>query len=251
MSNAGYDTTLADLVIPSSSKLEYNIPLIDDFRSESSVSLPDLFILTGKPQTYKTTLAVDMLKKLIEIFPDYEAIWLDCDLKFPKYTIRQKKIDTSKLKYIECRSTEEILFALQKIEFYIDQDNIPVNTLVIDGLNSSFWIDSASILKKNIFYQTKYAIERIVSKYGLTCIVILQDLGDFQLWSPSPMCSTQIIKCNVTEAGKGFITTGEFCDQFIVDNNREFLWGKRTVVSHEMKFNQPQQQQDVDENQEI
>lgn len=246
MTRTEFDATLADLISENQSEIKYEIPLIDDFRSESAISTADLFVITGKPQSYKTTLAVDILKKIIEYNPQKNALWIDCDLKFPKHLIKHREIDLQLLKYIACKSSEDILFALQKVEFYIDHDDNNIVAVVIDSLNSSFWIDSASFAKKKIFYQMKNTIERIVSKLGVTVTVILQDLGDFTIWTPAPTCSTQMIKCVATENGKGFITTGEFCDHFILYNNRCFIWGKRTVAAHEMEFNQQQQTPEAD-----
>ena len=109
-----FDSTLSDLEINQPEE-NIGIPFIDDFRSDSAISYPDLFYITGKAQTYKTTLSVEILRNFLEISPKLTGIWIDCDFKFPTQCIIDKSVDIDRLQRIQCKCSEQILFSLKKI----------------------------------------------------------------------------------------------------------------------------------------
>lgn len=230
---------------------EIGIPMIDDYRSESAISSSDIFVISGKAQTYKTTLAVDIMQKLLDASPGSTAIWVDCDFKFPFDCIKDKGVDGSKLKIVRCKCSEEILFCLQKIH-YLAQSDSSINTVVIDGITASYWIDqvskSVSTSKKpKLFIQMKQMIDNLVAELGLKVIVTLHYLGDFQIWNSSPYCSTQFIECRCKEPGKGFIISGEMCEKFKIKEGRKFEWGKRSLAKHELEFKNEENEADAEE----
>ena len=249
MESSFFDATLNDIIL-NTRKTSIGIPIIDDLRSESAASSSDLFIITGHAQSYKTTFAVDIMKKLMDNSVGSTAVWVDCNFKFPIDCMKEKEIDLERVQRVRCRSSEQIIFTLQKLHFLVQSNHTNytfLNTIVIDGLNSSYWIDqntnkqmlNVNPKKPRIFTQMKQIIERqLVAELGLKVIVTLDYLGDFSIsqkisdWSYSKDCCTQFLECKTIGPGKGYIRCNETCDKFKIGEKRSFEWGKRSLVQH-------------------
>ena len=248
MTRTLYDATLNDISEPVK-KTSLGIPIVDDFRSESSFSMADLFVITGSAQSYKTTLAVEILSKFMENSPNSTALWIDCDFKFPLNCLKDKSVDLGRLQRVRCKCSEQILFTLQKIHYLVQTNNrnySRLQTIVLDGLTSSYAIDQntyrhlSSISSKapKLFYQMKNLIEVLVYELGLRVIVTLHDFGfSSPLWNYSRFTSTQYLTMKKTDIGKGYVICNEICDRFKIIEGRAFHWGKRNLVQHINEFN--------------
>ena len=270
MSRIFNDATLNDLVV-NIQKGDMGIPIIDNIRTESSACSADLFVITGKAQTYKTTLAVEIMKKIMDMSPGSQSIWVDCDFKFPIHCLKDKEVDLTRLYKVQCKCSEQILFILQKIHFQVQTTDSNLTTVVIDGLSSSYWIDqntlrqSSSIQNTNvsvngqnqnqsqlsskktkIFTQVKQIIDSLVYELGLKVIVTLHYLGDFNIWNLSRYNSTQYLECVLISPGKGFVRCDEICDRFEIGENRAFKWGKRGLVKHVLEYMKDEEQKTED-----
>ena len=79
-------------------EIEFSIPVVNEFIKDP-FRHPQLFIIYGHAQSYKTSIAAELLSTFISFkHLQCEAVWLDCDYKFPIDLLRSKKINLNKYK---------------------------------------------------------------------------------------------------------------------------------------------------------
>jgi hypothetical protein len=151
--------------------------------------------------------------------------------------IRSRGFHLEKLDVVKCRSSEDILFALLSIEHNLlyGKSMDGVRCVVIDGANSSFWIDESArgMAKKQIRWTLKDLVERLVGAYGLNVVVVFQDLGEFEIWPSLEPVTTIKLRCMLTGHDRGFVVCGDTQDDFTIIDGCQFQWGKRHVISAE------------------
>jgi hypothetical protein len=214
---------------------QFDIPLIDDIVSGGPYAHPRLFIISGMAQTYKTTLAVQLLTPFLSSYvTSSQAIWLDADLRFPLDLLQSRDLHLDKLAVAPCRSSEDIIFNLLDLDnSLLHSDRLSnLRAIVIDGLNSSFWIDELSrqFVKRANRFALKDLVDRFVSLHGITVIVVMQDLGDFEIWKATDSAVTLRLRCTVESpgAGVGSLACESFESKFSVKDDRNFQWARKT-----------------------
>lgn len=214
--------------------IEYSIPILKELIKEGPFHHPRLFLINGKPQTYKTTLATEIIRPFLdESVSGSEAIWMDCDLKFPLDVLMLKSVNLGRLHVCKCRSSEDIYVSLLQIEHQIIHSDLSnIRAVVIDGVNSSFWIDNATgqLSKKHIRWLIKDIVEKLVTMHGLTVIVVLAYLGDFEVWRTSDFVPNLRLYLSKKDEFSGELSCSTFSDKFKIGDNREFIWGKRSLA---------------------
>ncbi|KAH0785192.1 hypothetical protein GPJ56_010835 [Histomonas meleagridis] len=226
----------------------FSVPLLDGFLPNGPFHNPRIFHITGHPQSYKTTLAVEIASDFLAIKSSAtNIVWLDCDYKFPFDLMKIKQIDMSRIIFAQCRSSEEILFNLLHIEHllqYHDDDNQElIRAIFIDGFNSSFWIDEkTSEFTKSKRWVFKSMIEKFVSSYGVSVIVVFQDIGDFDIWQSFETAPFMKLRCSKTSPGEGILSYDVYSDKFQITENREFKWGKRLLNSDMNQQQEPEEE---------
>ena len=200
-----------------SKEIKFNIPLINNKNF-------NLFIINGNSQSFKTTVAIDLLNSTFNSIIEAEAIWIDCSLKFPIEVLIKRNINLNRLKVVQCKSSEDLLFIIKKIEFLMENNNNNNNLklIIFDDLNTNFWIDK--ITKNNLFNLIKNSIEKLSSFHGLLTIITIQDIGDFQIWNSSQFCSIQFLTCEKVRLNLLNIKSNSLCDQFLISNNKELIF---------------------------
>ncbi|KAK8881680.1 hypothetical protein M9Y10_004440 [Tritrichomonas musculus] len=223
-------------------QIDYTIPIINEYFKDGPFNHPRLFVIMGHAQSYKTSIAVELLSTFTS-FENLgcEAIWLDCDFKFPLDLLKARKINLEKLRVSQCRSSEEIIFDLLSIEHEINQEpdkGASLRAIVIDTISSSFWIDSTSSkLSCRTRFQLKEIIEQFVSSFGITMIVVMDDLG-FDPWEKIENAPAMKLICTSRTPGKGQLIYYEpqekktFSESFTVLDDRSFRWGNNHLIDN-------------------
>jgi hypothetical protein len=215
-------------------ELHFDVPLIDDFVKRGPCLEPKLYAITGQPQTYKTTLAVQLLSPFLKThLSACQAIWLDADLRFPLELLRTRRLHLDKLTIASCRSSEDILFNLLDIDHQlVHTENMSgLRCIVIDGVNSSFWIDEAArpFVKRPMRWVLKDLIETFVRAHGINMVVVFQDLGNFDIWQSVDPGMTLKLRCGINGPQQGMLSCGGFQHQFEVNDDRTFVWRGRSL----------------------
>lgn len=231
------DTSAAEIYARCSlPQIEYSIPIINEFAKNGPFHQPRLFIILGHAQSYKTSIAVELLTSFTTFeHLNCEALWLDCNYKFPIDLLRMRNINLEKLKVAQCRSSEDLIFDLLSIEHEIQMEEAkgaPLRAIVVDAINTSFWIDKAeNKFSSFIWYNLKDIVERLVNCHGITMIVVMDDLG-FDPWTKFE--NTPIIKlvCSSKTPGKGQLIYESISANFIVLEDRSFCWKKNINTSN-------------------
>jgi hypothetical protein len=217
----------------------FNIPIIDDLIcQDGGGNHPRLFVISGQSQAYKTTFAVKLLAPFLStFFESSRAVWIDADLRFPVDFLKSSGFHLAKLDVVKCRSTEDVLFWLLAIEHQLlyGKSMEGLRCIVIDGINSSFWIDESArnFVKRPIRWTLKDLVEKFVVSYGLNVVVVFQDLGDFEIWPSLENAVTLKLRFILNGPGRGFVICGDNQDDFTVTDERQFQWGKRHIIRAE------------------
>lgn len=231
------DTSAADIYATCSlPQIEYSIPIINEFVKSGPFHQPRLFIINGHAQSYKTSIAVELLTPFTTFENlECEAVWLDCNLKFPIDLLKSRNINLNKLNVAKCRCSEDIIFNLLSIEHKIQNEEskgAPIRAIIIDTINASFWIDSASNkLSSRTKFNLTNIVERFVNWHGITMIVVMDDLG-FDPWTKFENTPVMKLICFSKTPGKGQLIYGSFSESFKVLEDRSFRWGKNHLVSN-------------------
>jgi hypothetical protein len=217
-------------------EVHFGIPIIDDRIPRGPLVQPKLYLVIGPAQSYKTTLAVQMLSPFLSShFPSSQAIWIDGDLKFPIDLLRSRDFVLDKLSVASCRSSEEILFNLLDIEHQLSHGTCfgGLRAVVIDVVNASFWVDESArrFVKKPIRWVLRDVIEKLVRAHGINVIVVMQDLGDFEMWRELDSALTVKLRSHIISAGNGVLECQGFQHRFVVTSERTIEWGKRSLGS--------------------
>lgn len=207
-------------------KIEYqNLPLISELKKSNF--FPEMFIISGESQTYKTTLAVNIIMDLKLSFDNAKFIWIDADFRFPLYLFQQKNMDFSSIDVYRTSSSEDLLFLLHQIEFEITNNKYILNALVIDSLSSTYYIDRA--YKSNLAYNIKNMLEKLVKNYGVKVIVVVQQLMKSFVWKDKEDYYSLHIKTSMKTLFKGSIVCKGYKDSFKIDDSG-LKWYKRKTV---------------------
>jgi hypothetical protein len=235
---AGFaDITATNLQVRSRlPELCFDVPLVDDRLPHGLLRQPKLYLIMGQAQTYKTTLAVQLLSPFLAThLTSLQAIWIDADLRFPIDLLQERGLHLEKLTVTSCRSSEEILFALLDIDYQLacTENLIHLRSIVIDGINSSFWIDEAArpFAKKPMRWALRDAVEKLVTAHAINVIVVMQDLGDFEIWKEANPATTVKLRCNLISPQNGMLESAGFQHRFTVKQGRIFEWGRRSLGS--------------------
>jgi hypothetical protein len=215
-------------------EIHFDVPLIDDRVPRGPLVQPRLYIVLGSAQSYKTTLAVQLLSPFLSShLSACQAIWIDGDLKFPIDLLRTRNLILEKLTVASCCSSEEILFNLLDIEHRLAHadDLSGLRAIVIDVINASFWVDEAArpFVKKPVRWALRDVIERLVRMHGINLIVVVQDLGDFDLWREMDTSVTLKLRCHLISPQNGLLECDGFQHRFAITSERMFQWGKRSL----------------------
>jgi len=212
--------------------IEYSLPVVSEFNGGKYYS--DLFLISGGNQSYKTTLATEIVSCVCKSIRCSEVVWIDCSMKFPIDLIKIKGFDLDKFSVFKCRSSEEILFCLEKVAHMMDNADNMFKVFVVDDINSNFWLDRLS--NNGIQKKMRNLVERLVSVYGLIGVITSQDIVDFDQWYVSPVVSYQIIKTFQINNGQGIAVSGSNNYSFKITNNREIQWGKQVSNVEETNY---------------
>lgn len=223
-------------------QIEYSIPIINKFVQNGPFQQPQLFAIMGFAQSYKTSIAVELLTSFT-LFEHLkcEAIWLDCNFKFPIDLLKSRKIDLNKIKVAQCECSEHIIYNLLLIEHELEKkennDGAPLRAIIIDSINSSYWIDVATNnISNNSRYALKNIIERFVNRHGITMIVVFDDLFSSDPWKDIEQTPYIKLICSSKKPGKGnFIIEPRTEQDFTVLEDRSFHWGNNRDVSNDEK----------------
>ena len=100
---------------------DFSVPFLKELFPNGPFSSPHLYIITGKPQSYKTTFALEIIDPFLHFnnIP-CKVIWLDSSLKFPLTRLVLREVNMDSILMKPCYSSEEILFNLQKIQYMIE-----------------------------------------------------------------------------------------------------------------------------------
>lgn len=221
-----------------------SIPLVRDFIPFGLLKQPRIYQISGNPQSYKTTIGVEMASDFLSLQSSRcEIAWVDCDQKFPIDLMRARKVDLSRILYSSCQSSEELLMSLlsleNKIKYHEKDGDDLLRAIFIDGFNSSFWIDEkAKEYTKPIRWTLKSIIEKFVTAYGVSVVAVFQDLGDFDIWESFDTAPSMKLRCKKLAPGKGALSYKTFSDEFEISRNREIVWGKRKLNNEEVEQNE-------------
>lgn len=214
--------------------LEYTIPIINEFVKKGPFKHQRLFMIMGHDQSYKTSIAVELLTPFLSFKNlECEAVWLDCDYKFPLELLKSRNLNLNKLKVAQCRCSEELIFTLLAIENEIEKkktSGAPIRAIVIDSFNSFFWIDSASSkLSSRARYDLIKIVEQFVSYHSITMILVNDDLGfDSEIkFENAPVMK---LFCVSKSPGKGELIYDSFSESFTVLEDRTFRWGNNHLI---------------------
>ena len=208
--------------------IEFDIPLLKEFVSHGPLAQPRLYVVTGPPQTYKTTFAVELAKPFL-CDSGSDVIWIDADLKFPINLLRSRAVPLAHLRIASCRSSEEILFNLLDIEHQLlHSDRMErLRCIVVDGLNSSYWIDMVTMKtseERNPCWMAMSILERFVVTHGITVIAVMQHLFDDDPWKNADAGTTLKLKCVLTGPQTGQVSCDKAVGRFHVNDDRKFEW---------------------------
>ena len=218
--------------------VEYDIPLVSKFVN-NPFHHPQLFLISGLPQIYKTSIAIELLKPFTSFtsLPCY-ALWIDCNMKFPTDLLR-KRVNIDRLKVSRCRSSEEILLALFAVEHMIEHNEnekgAPLRAIVIDSMNSFFWIDAAD--SGRMRWMLKNMVEKLVTSHGITVIAVMDYLGNFEMWDSFETTPHMKLHCTLKKPLKGVLSYSTFAQKFVVNKDRSFTWGKQYLLSDSKMIN--------------
>lgn len=225
------DSSAAELrALCSIPEVNYNIPLISQYFQKGIFHKSELFLISGSSQSYKTSLAAELMIPFINTENiDCNVVWIDADYKFPLDLLNSRNANLNKIKVAKCNSSEDVLFNLLSVEHEIQfpkESTSPIRAVVIDSLNSSFWIDvSSSKLSCRTRNQLNKLIENFVTNHGITMIVVLSDLG-FDPKLPFEYAPMMRLVCSSVRPSEGQIAYGALAQNFKIRENRSFDWGK-------------------------
>ena len=208
--------------------INFDIPLVNKFVEHGPLAQPRLYVVTGAAQTYKTTFAVEIARPFLST-DGCEVIWFDADLKFPLDLLRSRVDSLEHLKVASCRSSEDILFNLLDIEHQLLHSSAmdQLRCIVVDGLNSSYWVDIATMKatdEKNPCWLAMSLLERFVVRHGITVIAVMQHLFDDDPWKTADSGTTLKFKCVLTAPLTGQISCEQTVSRFTINDHRMFEW---------------------------